>query len=91
VRGDAMKQPMQVVLVEHDAPGPADHEEVSRRIDRCLSLRNARWVRSFVTPDGRRTICQFEAPDAETVREAFRAAGHPFARAWVAQMYWREE
>jgi hypothetical protein len=85
-----MQQPMQVVLVEHEEPAPAEKQEISRRIERCLALRNARWVRSFVTVDGRRSICQFEAPDAETVREAFRAAGHPFERAWVAQMFWRE-
>ncbi|HSD20500.1 MAG TPA: DUF4242 domain-containing protein [Anaeromyxobacter sp.] len=86
-----MPQPMQVILVEHDRPAPADQEEVRRRIERCLTLRNARWMRSYYTADGRRSICQFEAPDAETVREAFRAAGHPFDRAWVAQMWWREE
>jgi hypothetical protein len=86
-----MAQPMRVVLVEHEEPEPAAKAEISRRIERCLSVRNARWVRSFVTPDGRRSICQFEAPDAETVREAFRSAGHPFERAWVADMWWREE
>lgn len=85
------RQPMQVILVEHDRPAPVDREEVNRRIDRCLSLRNAKWMRSYYTSDGRRSICQFEAADAETVREAFRAAGHPFERAWVAQMFWREE
>jgi hypothetical protein len=81
---------MQVVLVEHERAAPADQEEVARRIDRCLALRNARWMRSYVTTDGRRAICEFEAPDAESVREAFRAAGHPFERAWVARMWWRE-
>ena len=86
-----MPQPMQVVLVEHERPAPADEKEVARRINQCLALRNARWMRSYHTADGQRSICQFEAPDAETVREAFRAAGHPFDRAWVAQMWWREE
>jgi hypothetical protein len=86
-----MSQPTQVVLVEHETSRAADPEEVYRRIRGCLAARNARWMRSFVTTDGRRSICQFEAPDAETVREAFRAAGHPFERAWVADMWWREE
>jgi hypothetical protein len=81
---------MQVILVEYDRPAPADQEELRRRVERCLALRNARWMRSYHIADGRRSICQFEAPDAETVREAFRAAGHPFDRAWVAQMWWRE-
>jgi hypothetical protein len=85
------RPPLQVVLVEHE-PAPREREEeVSRRIDRCLALRSARWMRSYVTVDGRRAICEFEAPDAETVREAFRAAGHPFVRAWVAHLYRRED
>jgi hypothetical protein len=64
---------------------------MTRRINGCLALRNARWMRSYYTSDGKRGICQFEAPDAESVRDAFRAAGHPFDRAWVAEMWWREE
>ena len=86
-----MPQPKQVILVEHENPAPADREEITRRINACLALRSARWMRSFHTTDGKRSICQFEAPDAESVREAFRAAGHPFDRAWVAEMWWREE
>jgi hypothetical protein len=82
-----MSQPKQVVLVEWDLVP----EEVLQRIRGCLEVRKARWVRSYVTTDGRRSICEFEAPDAETVREAFRAAGHPCERVWVADLYWREE
>lgn len=31
-----------------------------------------------------------EAPYAESVREAFRMAGQPYDRAWLAQVFWRE-
>ncbi len=85
-----MPQPVQVVLVEYRLPPEAEVEPMARRIDRCLELRGARWMRSYLTPDGRRAICEFEAPDAESVREAFRSAGQPFDRAWVARMWWRE-
>jgi hypothetical protein len=85
-----MKQPAQVVLVEYDLPAEAEVEPMARRIDRCLELRGARWMRSYLTPDGRKALCEFEAPDAESVREAFRMAGQPFDRAWIAQLYWRE-
>ncbi len=54
-------------------------------------LRGARWMRSYITPDGRRAICEFQAPDPESVREAFRSAGQPFDRAWAAKVWWREE
>jgi len=79
-----------VVLVEYDLPPEAEVEPMARRIDRCLELGGARWMRSYITQDGRRAICEFEAPDAESVREAFRSAGQPFDRAWVASAYWRE-
>lgn len=80
----------QVVMVEYELPPEAEQEPLARRIDRCLALRGARWMRSYVTLDGRRAVCQFEAPDAESVREAFRMAGQPFDRAWVARVYVRE-
>ena len=86
-----MPQPTRVVLVEYERPAPAELEEWTRRINRCLSLRGARWMRSYLTADGRRAICEFEAADAESVREAYRAAGQPFDRAWVADLWWREE
>jgi hypothetical protein len=86
-----VKQPIQVVLVEYAMPPEAEAEPMARRLDRCLELRGARWMRSYLTPDHRGALCEFEAPDAESVREAFRSAGLPFDRAWVASVYWREE
>jgi hypothetical protein len=85
-----MKQPTRVVLVEYALPPEAEVESLARRIDKCLELRGARWMRSYLTPDGKRALCEFEAPDAESVREAFRMAGQPYDRAWVAQLFWRE-
>ena len=85
-----MAQPTQVVLVEYALPPEAEWEPLARRMDRCLELRGARWMRSYITQDQRSAICEFEAPDAESVREAFRSAGQPFDRAWVASAYWRE-
>jgi molybdenum-dependent DNA-binding transcriptional regulator ModE len=32
-------------------------------------------------------VCEFEAPDAESVREACRAAGIPYERVWTADVY----
>ena len=31
--------------------------------------------------------CEFEAPDAESVREALRAAGIAYERVWTANVY----
>lgn len=57
------------------------------RLNSCLEARGARWIRSQVSLDGRRTICEFEAPDAESVRIACRIADIAFQRVWVAEVF----
>ena len=34
-----------------------------------------------------RMTCEFEAPDAESVREALRSAGIAYERIWAASVY----
>lgn len=53
----------------------------------CLELRNARRLRTLLSLDRRRTICELEATDAESVRESYRAAGLPFDRVWTAEIW----
>ena len=63
------------------------HDGEAERLDPCLSAHGVRWVRSYVSLDRRRMICEFEAADAEAVRGSFRAAGVSFARVWAAEQY----
>jgi hypothetical protein len=86
-----MPEQSHIVLVEYEPPPEgADADKMARAIDKCLELRGARWMRSYISLDGKRAVCEFEAPDAESVREAFRMAGQPFDRALVAKRYARE-
>jgi hypothetical protein len=64
-----------------------DYAVVAKRLDSCLAVRNAAWRRSYVSMDRRRITCEFEAPDAETVREAMRMADIPFERVWTAEVF----
>ncbi len=66
-----------------------DEEQSSeaRRLDDCLARHGARWLRSYLSTDHRRMICEFEAPDAEAVRSSFRSAGVEFVRVWTAEVY----
>jgi hypothetical protein len=59
----------------------------AKKIDPCLELRQGMWRRSSVSIDKLRMVCEFEAPDAESVREAFRTAGIAFERVWTANVY----
>jgi hypothetical protein len=64
-----------------------EHSAGSRRLDDCLAKHGARWLRSYLSTDHRRMICEFEAPDAEAVRTSFRSAGVEFVRVWAAEVY----
>jgi len=49
----------------------------------CLEARNVSFLRTLHSLDRQRMICLYRAPDAESVRQAQREAGVPFADAWA--------
>src|SRR5262245_12665215 len=78
------------VVMEQTFDTPLTDDEQARyakRLDECLELRRGAWVRSYLSTDRKRSVCEFEAPDAESVREALRLAGVPFDRVWSAEVY----
>lgn len=78
------------VIIEQVFKEPLTDEryaEFSKRLDPCMEVRNGLWRRSSLSLDRLRLTCEFEAPDAEAVREAFRSAGIPFERVWTANVY----
>jgi hypothetical protein len=78
------------LILEKDFDPPLSHEQHDRdaeQVDPCLEAYGARWIRSCLSSDRRRMICEFEADDAEAVRSAFRSAGVSFARVWTAEVF----
>jgi hypothetical protein len=78
------------VLVEHTFPEPLSDERFSalgKQLDPCLEIRNGTWRRSSLSQDRLRMVCEFEAPDAQSVRDALRSANVPFDRAYAVQVY----
>jgi SAM-dependent methyltransferase len=59
----------------------------SKKLDPCLKVRQGLWRRSSLSIDRHRMVCEFEAPDAEAVRDAYRASGTPYERVWTANVY----
>ena len=53
----------------------------------CLEVREVKWLGSNFATDGSRSVCMFEARDAESVREANRTAGMPFEKIWAASVF----
>ena len=81
---------MAKVILEQSFEQPISEEELARfaaRLDPCLEVRNGCWVRSYISKDRRRCMCEFEAPDAESVRDALRTADVPFDRVWSSDLY----
>lgn len=78
---------MALVMVEGEYDPPKSQEVFlasDEGLMSCMQARDIRWVRSFLSADGSRSVCCFEAEDAETVRDAFRRSGVPFQRIWTA-------
>ena len=84
---------MATLVLEQTFEKPMTPEELSvaaKQLDKCLEAHGARWMRSYLSKDRKRMICEFEAADAEQVRSSARSAGVPFDACWTADMYSRE-
>jgi hypothetical protein len=80
---------MSLVLVETLAEQPLTPEfllEADERVLPCLEARNAAWCYSLLSIDRYRMICIFDAPDAESVRDAYRKAGATPQRIWTGTL-----
>jgi ubiquinone/menaquinone biosynthesis C-methylase UbiE len=63
------------------------YADFAKKLDSCLEVRSGAWRRSSLSIDRLRMVCEFEAPDAEAVRDAARTAGIPYERVWTANVY----
>ncbi len=81
---------MDLIIVERSfdhSPSDAELAEVAEREKHCREIRAITWKRSLMSKDRRRMICEYEAPDAETVRRVQLEAGAPFDRIWSAEAH----
>jgi hypothetical protein len=81
---------MGLVIVERSfehPPSDADLTTIAERERRCKEIRSITWKRSVLSKDRRRGFCEYDAPDAETVRRVQLEAGAPFDRIWAAEAH----
>jgi hypothetical protein len=77
------------ILVERRFDTPltdAEYQATRARLRPCVQLRGVRWVRTYLSHDRRRMICEYEARDAETIRNVFREGNTSFDIAWTADI-----
>ncbi len=80
---------MSRIVVERNFETPQSDEDMKRVADRerpCLAVYNVTWKRSLIATDRKRMVCEYEAPDAETVRKVQREAAAEFDRVWVGDV-----
>jgi Protein of unknown function (DUF4242) len=65
----------------------SDLDAAAKRESLCKGIHSITWKRSVLSSDRRRVICEYEAPDAETVRRVQLEAGIPFDRIWAAELH----
>ena len=81
---------MATVVVERIFPEPVDLARLRAAVKdnkSCLDLHRVRYLKGYLSSDGLRMVCLFEAPDAESVRIVNRQAGMPFERIWTATIH----
>ena len=69
---------MEPVVVERELDEPLDLDALREKRDTlvtCMQAHNGSLQSSYVAPDGKRMICIYQAPGAESVRQALRTGG----------------
>lgn len=77
------------IVVERNFDRPQSDEDLSAggiRERPCLDLYGVVWRRSLLSADRLRMVCEYEAPDAESVRRVQREAGNGFERVWAGDV-----
>jgi hypothetical protein len=77
------------IIVERSFDPPLtqdDLDAIGRRVGGCLDLYRVRWIRSYFSADRRRMVCEYEAADAQSVRDVQNTAQAPFERVWPAEV-----
>jgi hypothetical protein len=80
---------MPYLLVEYQYDPPVTLEAKAadaQRLGPCLQTRGIRHLRSWLSQDGTWGVCEYEAADTESVREAYRSAQVKFARVRSADL-----
>ncbi len=71
------------VFVEWAGRAPDDPRSVLEIQEAgCFDLYELHWQESYISEEGRHRICHYRAPDAESVRTAFRKAAVEVEHVW---------
>jgi hypothetical protein len=78
------------IVVERTFATPQTDDDMAMVADRergCLGIYRVTWKRSLLSDDRRRMICEYDAPDAESVRRVQQQAEAAVDRIWTAAVF----
>jgi hypothetical protein len=81
---------MPYLLVEYRFDPPVTNDQLTKAtiaLGDCIEVRGIQTLRSWVSTDRRRGVCEYRAADAESLRDAYRAAGVTCSAIWSATLF----
>ena len=81
---------MEQIILERRLDPPVGLDDLPAMEERaawCMEQYRVRHRTSFLSLDGARLVCAFDAPDAEAVRAMVRRLDAPFVRLWPATVH----
>jgi len=81
---------MAEIFLERSYETPVSASDVlaiARKAGGCYDLHRIEWQGSLLAAGGRKLICRFRAPDAESVRIAMRDMRATFGRLWTGSVH----
>lgn len=82
------------LFVERDFPTPLTRNDVFAMAEAgggCFGLYKIDWIESLLATDGRKLLCHFRAPDAESLRMAFRVTSGGVPALWPGTVHNAQE
>lgn len=61
--------------------------QMAEQLYSCLDIYNAAWRQSYLSSDGSKLYCHFQAPDAEAVRNLLHYNNNDFNVVWQAEYH----
>jgi hypothetical protein len=77
---------LQVIEGTYPPIEPSKWDELSQKTLSCYAERGIELIQSYLSNDRTRVICELNAPDAKSIREAQRRANISFDRVWSAML-----
>ncbi len=81
---------MVTVVVERTLPHPHTHEDLaamSKGAAWCLEMYSVKYLHSWLSVDGTRLLCLYEAPDADSVRKTQETANMEYDRVYTVERF----